>query len=105
MLTPPPPKKKKVKPADDWESDWETDDDAPVPNPPDPSSFQKKKVRVLEYDMREFFRSCVQVYADITGSNPEHYPTVPTPFGPEIGVEDGLSGLKAALTLLLQWKL
>ena len=97
MLTPPPPKKKKVKPPDDWESELETDDEAPVPTPPDPSSFRKKKVTVLEYDMRDFFKSCVQVYADLTGTNPEHYPRVPTPFGAEIGVEDGLSGPKGSV--------
>ena len=47
--------------------------------------------------MREFFRSCVQVYATLTGSNPDTYPRVPTPFGPEIGVEDGLSGPKGSV--------
>ena len=49
--------------------------------------------------MRDFFRSCVQVYADLTGSNPDNYPRVPTPFGPEIGVEDGLSGPKGSVDI------
>ena len=50
-------------------------------------------VKVVQYDMRDFFRSCVMLYADLTGADPESHPRVPTPFGPQSKyIDDGLSG-------------
>ncbi len=47
----------------------------------------------MEYDMREFFRSCVALYADLTDTLASPYPKVPTPFGPLArDIEDGLGG-------------
>ena len=43
--------------------------------------------------MREFFRSCVDLYADPTGTDKSTYPAVPTLFGDEAtDLEDGLGG-------------
>ena len=43
--------------------------------------------------MRDFVRSCVTLYADLTGTDPSTYPKVPTPFGPQAkNIEDGLGG-------------
>ncbi len=43
--------------------------------------------------MEDFFLSCVQRYADMTGTDPSTYPRVPTPFGVEdANLEDGLDG-------------
>ena len=42
-----------------------------------------QQVNALAYDMSEFFHSCISLYANLTGSNPEKYPRVPTPFGNE----------------------
>ena len=44
--------------------------------------------------MRDFFKSCVDLYADLTGTNPNEYPKVPTPFGPEAAeIEYGVGGV------------
>jgi hypothetical protein len=63
-----------------WNSgDWKTQD--------------RTEVQAVEYDMEEFFQSCVQRYADMTGTDPTTYPRVPTPFGVEdVNLEDGLDG-------------
>ena len=44
----------------------------------------KRKVRVIEYDMSEFFSSCVQAYAELTHTDPDTYPMMGTPVGPEL---------------------
>ena len=50
----------------------------------------KKKARVIEYDMTEFFESCVTLYAELTDTDPTTYPAAGTPFGPELTyLEDG----------------
>ena len=74
---------------------------SPAPPTHDPRAVEKeniaaremKTVRVVEYDMREFFKSCVDLYATLTGTDPAKYPQVPTPFGPEaIEIESGVGG-------------
>ena len=50
---------------------------------PDWKSQEATEVQCVEYDMEEFFQSCVQRYADMTRTDPETYPKVPTPFGVE----------------------
>ncbi len=58
-----------------------------------PREGESTEVVTMEYDMREFFRSCVALYADLTGTLPSSYPKVPTPFGPLArDIEDGLGG-------------
>ena len=79
-LDPPQPKAKKN--ADKQEEEQTTFD----PRKIEAESISKrsvKEVRVIEYDMSDFFKSCVMLYADLTGTNPKDYPMVPTPFGPE----------------------
>ena len=51
------------------------------------------QVNVLEYDMKDFFKSCVDLYFDLTGTDPRQYPKVPTPFGPgATEIEYGIGG-------------
>jgi hypothetical protein len=70
----------KISPVYPWKSEeWKTQ--------------RKTAVQAIEYDMEEFFMSCVQRYADMTGTDPSTYPRVPTPFGVEdVNLEDGLDG-------------
>eukprot|EP00959_Pyramimonas_sp_CCMP1952_P270750 5660102-Pyramimonas_sp.AAC.1 len=50
-------------------------------------------VRVIEYDMTEFFESCAAFYALLTDADPAAYPAAGTPFGPKlIDFEDGQGG-------------
>ena len=35
-------------------------------------------------DMEDFFKSCVQAYAELTDTDPATYPKSGTPFGPEL---------------------
>ena len=52
-----------------------------------------KEVRVIEYDMTQFFESCVQLYAELTDTDPSTYSAAGTPFGPELtDLEDGQGG-------------
>ena len=52
-----------------------------------------KTARVIEYDMTEFFESCVTLYAQLTDTDPATYPAAGTPFGPELSnLEDGQGG-------------
>ena len=44
----------------------------------------KRKVRAMEYDMREFFESRVQVYAQLTDTGPAARPHVGAPYGSEL---------------------
>ena len=54
---------------------------------------EPRKVKTIEYDMGEFFASCVKVYSDLTGHPSSAFPKVGTPFGPELpGAEDGVGG-------------
>ena len=47
----------------------------------------------MEYDMEDFFRSCVALYAELTDTDPATYPAVGTPFGPEMAsLLDGRGG-------------
>ncbi len=58
-----------------------------------PTTADSYEANALCYDMRDFFRSCVDLYVALTGSNPAHYPSVPTPFCPEnVDAEDGIGG-------------
>ena len=74
----------------------------PAPAPHDPRGIEQeniakrneKEVRVIEYDMKDFFKSCVDLYADLTGTSPAEYPKVPTPSGPEATeIEYGMGGV------------
>eukprot|EP00959_Pyramimonas_sp_CCMP1952_P307899 6444091-Pyramimonas_sp.AAC.2 len=50
-------------------------------------------VRVIDYDMTEFFGSCVTLYAQLTNTYPDTYPAPGTPCGPELtDFEDGQGG-------------
>ncbi len=63
-----------------------------------PVSGGRTRVEVMEYDMSEFFGSCVSLYADLTRTDPSKYPRVPTPFAAEnVHKEDGLGGPKGAV--------
>eukprot|EP00959_Pyramimonas_sp_CCMP1952_P361602 7573176-Pyramimonas_sp.AAC.1 len=46
---------------------------APAPPPPIPPSeykpVPKKKVRIMEYDMAEFFKSCISLCAELTDTD------------------------------------
>ncbi len=58
-----------------------------------PAAYPPVKVRVMHYDMSDFFASCVALYADLTRTDQKDYPSVPTPFAPEcVQKEDGLGG-------------
>ena len=58
-----------------------------------PRAGPLKKVRSLEYDMRDFFRYCVALYAELTGTSPGAHPRVPTPLGPLAwSLQGGLGG-------------
>ena len=60
---------------------------------------QKRTVRVIEYDMEEFFQSCVDLYAELTDTNPANYPAVVTPFGIEhTDLEDGQGGPRGEIS-------
>ena len=66
-------------------------DDAAGSQPYQPPT--PKLVRIIPYNMSEFFRSCVDLYASLPGTDSSTYPFSGTPFGPEIiGAEDGLGG-------------
>ena len=63
--------------------------DAPESYKPGP----KRRARVMEYDMEDFFRSCVDTYAELTDTDPATYPKSGTPFGPGLtSFEDGQGG-------------
>ena len=54
---------------------------------------EPKHVRVIEYDMTDFFESCVTLYAELTNTDPATYPAAGTPFGPELtSFQDGQDG-------------
>ena len=61
--------------------------------PEEIKSPANRKVRVIEDDMQEFFESCVQVYAQLTDTDPVTYPHVGTPYGSKLAnLEDGQGG-------------
>ena len=76
-LDPPPPKAKKT-----TEASEQMDFDPRKIEAENIAKRTAKDVRVIEYDMSDFFKSCVALYADLTGTDPKDYPMVPTPFGP-----------------------
>ena len=95
-LDPPEPKAKKTMP---WAAPAE-----PQCAPCEPATFQnsrpvafeipqKRTVKVMEYDMRGFFESSIELYAELTDTDPANYPAVATPFGVEhTDIEDGQGG-------------
>ena len=47
----------------------------------------------MEYDMEDFFKDCVRLYAELTDTDPSTYPKSGAPFGPELTtLEDGQGG-------------
>ena len=53
----------------------------------------------MEYDMTQFFESCVQLYAELTDTDPSTYPAAGTPYGPELtDLEDGQGGPRGEIT-------
>ena len=54
---------------------------------------------VIEYDMAEFFQSRVDLYAELTDTDPANYPAVGTPFGIEhTDLEDGQGGPRGEIS-------
>ena len=52
--------------------------------------YRQHAVRVLEYDVEDFFKSCVTAYAEVTDTDLATYPKSGTPFGQELTIfEDG----------------
>ena len=49
--------------------------------------------------MEEFFQSCVDLYAELTDTDPANYPAVGTPFGSEhTDIEDGQGGPRGEIS-------
>ena len=68
--------------------------DAPGPYVPGP----KKEVTVMTYDMGDFFKDCVKLYAELTDTEESTYPRSGAPFGPELtSFEDGQGGPRGEL--------
>merc|ERR1712086_538116 len=60
---------------------------------------QKRTVRVIEYDMGTFFQSAIDLYAELTDTDPANYPAVGTPFGIEhTDIEDGQGGTRGEVS-------
>eukprot|EP00959_Pyramimonas_sp_CCMP1952_P251900 5263099-Pyramimonas_sp.AAC.1 len=52
----------------------------------------------MEYDMAEFFKSCVSLCAELTDTDQSAYPLSGTPFGPGLtSFEDGQGGPRGEL--------
>ena len=94
VLDPPPPKPKKNPDGDNSGGGEDEAGGGQVAQPPEPYQPRPtKEVRVLEYDMTQFFESCVQLYAELTDTDPSTYPAAGTPYGPELtDLEDGQGG-------------
>eukprot|EP00959_Pyramimonas_sp_CCMP1952_P300609 6287845-Pyramimonas_sp.AAC.1 len=83
-LDPPPPKVKKTPaPGQQVDSDGGKAGGDSAAQPIELYQHrQPKMVRAIEYDMTEFFESCVTLYAQLTDTDPATYPAAGTPFGP-----------------------
>eukprot|EP00959_Pyramimonas_sp_CCMP1952_P466040 9489328-Pyramimonas_sp.AAC.2 len=49
-------------------------------------------MRIMEYDMVEFFKSCISLYAELTYIDEDTYPLSGAPFGPELTSFEGGQG-------------
>eukprot|EP00959_Pyramimonas_sp_CCMP1952_P320250 6701913-Pyramimonas_sp.AAC.1 len=96
ILDPPPPKVKKNASVADESSEQETGAGSASQTTEPYQPREPKLVKVIEYDLTEFFDSCVTLYAQLTYADPATYPAAGTPFGPElIDLEDGQGGPRA----------